>query len=429
MDSSGPMPPPTPGEVDSISAETDANLSVLDRLFVLMQIGTAYSATHPECERAAKELLQAIDSAAPPFSLQFVQEGAFRNRGMLPLTPEIFGKATAVSTSLAHLGFQEISFTAPTVRGLVGLGKALAAARLASTEEYSDAQFEGIVLRQMEHARRGSAAEEVNEEVYAATQFVSALESVEAVLSEKASWPWGKVVAMIRRLERAHERGPSVFSEALERAPGGWSPARRCLAACWRLHAVLARLDVSRRTVRALVHVQAAIGATGLRDDGDGSFEYAAHLAHDRIEGSRLASRSGVDPHRLRVAAAIRALRDPGDNPLAKWRGWIRESYTMETHRVRGGADFTPAEVDLLGERLGRAAGSSESDLALLYRLLVEHAGQIPTGTLVWVPGAGVGRVVDVGEQLWRPRVLIGGRVRAVKDPVRLMVGSAAVAR
>ena len=113
----------------------------------------------------------------------------------------------------------------------------------------------------------------------------------------------------------------------------------------------------------------------------------------------------------------------------SRWIGWFKQIYAMEIARAPSDVEFHLSDLDLLGEAFRSAAAAPEGADHAFLRLLVDHVGQLPAGALVWVAGAGVGRVMgnqSESSDPWRPRLLVGGKIRVPDKPVELVLDAAA---
>lgn len=409
---------------ESSAADTRA---VLESLFLLMRMTGLHGRQHPQTNHAALVLGRCVASAQPPVVLQFIAGAVFRDRALVPLDAERYLRSAAVGRALENLEVQEIALDpGPPLPSLLSLGEALARGQQGPVAgEMPEGGWDGARLRDIPHARWGNDAEQVDTEVFVAAQLALALADTEACARDAGTaWPWARGLSAIRRLERALAQDGPATARMLEAAPGAWGPERRSLAAALLALRVLESLGANQGTRRAAGHAALALGLTGYAAREGAPLERTAQLLVQRLVSAPGAShRSGVEPHRIRVAALVHPLGADEAKPRAHAvLGLLRLAYELEVLRCPAGVTFTLTAADLLAHAAQEAGRSLDAGWV---RALVHALGVVPVGSRVQLPDGREGVVLGEGaeDDPWRPEVLVGQERLVPSGRVRLLSG------
>lgn len=416
-----PTPAPAPDTAGDHGGHTR---DIVERLFVLSRVVLMHGPRHPLVDQTVAVLAQNMAAAAPPFALQFVGQGVFRDRVLVPMDAEHFTRARLLATALANLGAHELAVdAAPTPDTLLELGVLLARGSQGPGDDLERAQLPGLRFREIPAARYGADSTQVDPEMFAIAQVALAIHDAEALHAQRdGAWPWSAGVGLLRRLERAMDAGAAPTMRALDTAPGPWSVARRALAVCHHVMTALSDLKVAPSTRRAIAHAAAAVAVHGLQEREGLPLEAAAKAALRRMLDAPLPARTGVEPHRLRTLALVRGVAMRSNEP-EQWTGAmavIELAYAMERHRCPEGVDFALARVDLLAFAAAAMEGGFDPRWV---RALVTRSGQIPPGATVRLADGRVGMAMEPGDSgdPMRPRVLVDGAVVEPESAVRLV--------
>ncbi|MFC1707064.1 hypothetical protein ACFL59_09630, partial [Planctomycetota bacterium] len=293
----------------------DANVTgaLVEQLFALMRNTSFYGMTHAQTEKAAAALALVIREAMPPFSLQFVADGIFRDRTLVPVDVKRFKKVGGVTTALRNLSADELSFDdVPSHDELLRLGFALAQGTKGRCNTLEGFDFSAVRWREIPEARWGEHAQEVDSAEYSLTQIALGVADMERILEhEGPAWPFPLGIAVIRRLERAVATDAATAGRALEMAPGAWTPPRRAVSAAFHALAVLDQIGCLRSTARTTAHAVLTLAATGFACRWGKAIEEAANVAMERVIAAPVLGFSGISPHRLQVCTILHALSEP----------------------------------------------------------------------------------------------------------------------
>lgn len=390
---------------------------LIDQLFLAMKTCSIHGAAHPSTRAVVESAQMAVRDTSPPFALQFVSGAVFRDRRLVALELETFTRARELAAALANLSVHELAFDeVPHADALLRLAGALARGAQGPSEALSLINLPPMRWRELPHARLGEDAEQVDGQVYTASQVVLALAEAEQIAARTdGPWPWATGVSIVRRLERAIEIDLQATARAVELAPGAWTPTRRTIAAAFAVSAVLSRVGVSDFVRRAATHAITAACVHGYRARAGTDVEPAAQAALRAMLRSPVRAGSGVDPHRLRVSTLVHAL---GGGRNAELLALLRLAYLMERKRSPAGVSFDLTGIDLLAYALNELQTEAS---APWIRALIATLGAVPMGAYVLADGM-LGVVMEPSESgdPWRPKVLVGGRMITPAAPVQL---------
>jgi hypothetical protein len=400
-------------------------MKVLDQLFGLARRIGIQGQEHEQVLEAADALLDAIEQAEPPFSLQFPGEGVLRERVALPLSVEDFRRCQHITASFDRIAVQEITFTASASAADVITLAALIHAAGQRAVRSTLPRLEGITLARLRRSNTSDAGDAALE-LFTANQVVLAIDQCASLIAAGAPWPWRRGRELCWRLERCMIASVSATARALELSASPWTPARRALCAAVRVAAVLVRLQASALTTRAAMHAMLLIAGQGLRPRLGVDFTEAAKLALRAVLPQAAAAEEPLSPHELRACTLIHAaagLQAGGTTlPLARL---LHAAYELERERCPGDLSLARSALDLqawLGDAI--TMGTVHPQIG---RALLATVGLVPAGAHVLSEGRlGVVMGGSGSGDAMRPRVLVGGRVEIPNQPVQLYSALAA---
>lgn len=335
--------------------------AVLDRLFVGARTVAAYGEHHPQSEAAALDLAEAFRAMGAPTTVQFLGDGVFRDRQLVPVGFEGFVQGRQLGAAMGAVGAREllvddVPSAAPLLPLLTMVGRALSG----GTEGLDHVRVPGLRWRDVGGAVWGEAGEKVEPELFAVGQVALAVGAAEALLALKSGpVDWTEALGVVRRLDRALEAHEEAARDALERAPGAWSPARRAGSAALLGLLVMRRLGAVAWSARCVAHTALVLGLHGYHAREGVPLVHAA-LQATRLLEQPVPSRSGAEPHRMRVSVLIdRFARYPEDR--GAWlgvMGLVELLYTLELWRSPRAAEGDRLRPELLAMLAGGAGES-----------------------------------------------------------------------
>jgi len=412
----------TTGNVSAIS-DRPAISNLLDGLFLLERTYGSHGVSHPLTSHVASQIEIVLNGLAMPFSIQFVGQAVFHNRILVPLDLKTFKQSTILGRAFENLGVNEMTFHAPPpLKEIIRLGEALAKGGVGPSEFLQTTHLTGISWQELEGVRWGVEMEVVDPEVYAATHVSLAVAECESLLEGKGeAWEWGRGLGVVRRLERTIDTSTAGTLRALDISQAGWSVARRCVSATLRVMLVLAQLDIVTGLRRSIAHSVLALACQGLRDRGGDPLVRAAEGLLHRLLRTQSFSRTGIEPHRVRVDALVHQLL-PASSEDRRARSilhLILLAYDLERRRRPPGRDFDLTSADLLAFAVQESGRRYD---AVYVKMLVVSTGMLPAGSLVKLADGRVGAVIVANpESPLLPRVLIGRQIVIPTEPVSLV--------
>ena len=391
-------------------------------LFLLERTLRSHGAAHPLARQIAGRLAESIHEVGPPFSLQFMGAAVFRDLTLLPVSLQTYKQVVDLSDSLRNLGVNELTFdNIPALTDLIHFGEALSRGSNTVSDALDTLAIPGLSWREIEGIRWGLDVEEVDPDIYTATQVALAVADTERLgLLPEDPWDWTAGLSVVRRLERAFQVNPAATARALEITQEGWSVARRAVSAAHRILAVLYSLGATRAVRRAASHGALALAVQGLQERGGTMIVPSAEALLPRLITSKGFTRTGVEPHRLRVDALIHRLHPE----FSEHRNTtcilhlLLISYELERRRCPPGVTFDLTSGDLLALAAQEAGGRYDAGFV---RLLIETAGQVPVGASVRLADGRIGLVLLANPSAPRlPKVLVGAQVMTPTEPVSL---------
>ncbi|MFH1530989.1 MAG: hypothetical protein ABIK09_09690 [Pseudomonadota bacterium] len=397
--------------------------ALLGSLVLLERTVRSHGTSHPLARQIAGRLAQSIHDAGVPLSLQFVGAAVFRDLSLVPISLQLYKQLVELSRSLRNLGVDELTFDAvPGVSDLVRLGDALTRGAAKASDALGSLAIGGMSWRAFEGARWGLDTEMVDPDIYTATQVALAVVDAEHLVAGRDKpWDWARGLAVVRRLDRAFRVSPPATERALEIFAEGWSVARRAVSAGHRALAVLDNLGATRVVRRAVTHGTLALAVQGLRPRGGEPIVPSAQTLLPRLVTPRGFTRTGVEPHRLRVAALVHRFH-PEYAQLRKTPcilHLVLIAYELERRRCPKGTDFDLTSGDLLALAVQEAGVRYDPGFV---HLVVETAGRIPVGAHVRLADGRAGIVLSTNPTAPRlPKVLVAAQVVTPTSPVSLI--------
>ncbi len=407
----------TPEEVQRLEG-------MVESLFLLFRTATSHGAGHPLLKQVCEVVCEKIEAVGPPFAIQFVGGVVFHNRNLVPVTPKVYPMSVAMAKALAHAAVQELTFhVRPTPSDVL----AFAAEIVRSNRPRGQLpvlELRSMEWRTIEGAVHGAELEQVDPEVFAASQLALAVSEVEMIMmGTSETWDFPRGVSAIRRIERCVGAGPLPIARALEIAPGTWTTARRAVAACIHLIGTAKLLDVSAKSYRAAAHTLLACACMGYQPREGLAFDQAVRAAHKYLVEAPGDSRSQAEPHRVRTCGLLNSLLHQQSasesEPTTNLLGFIEFCYDLERMRCPADLTYELSLTDVLAT-LGPAA--MRNGLGLQYKAMVTAYGQIPPGSKVVLEDGRVGMVLEASEQNpLLPVVLVEGKIEQTLRPVILV--------
>lgn len=367
--------------------------AIIERLFVLTRNVAVHGEAHPLVLQNAEALVAAMESAVPPYALQFVGQAVFLDRTLAVLDPLNFSRSLKLARALAAIHVNEVGVEyTPTAPQLVGLARVLA------TRGATAPTVDGLQLRELRGVRGGTAGESVDPELFASAQMVRALVEAEALeAAVGAGWHWSHGVSVVRRVERARQVDFAACVRFLDHAPGERSVARRGVGALLSALAMTGAAGVSAALCRVAAHAALALALQGLAEREGASFVEAVETALPRLVETLLGGGSAIDPHRQRVCALLHSVAARIDEP-ARWNPLARAAalaYDMERLRCPLGPAFDHPSLDLLA--WGARVAGREHDARWARALLAAH-GVLPPNAKVELDDGRMGVVLGGAE-------------------------------
>jgi hypothetical protein len=406
----------------------EAMPEVVLSLFVLLKTVISHNATHPFARQMATKVVEAVSQSEPPWALQFIRGGVFRDRELVQMGPGGFRRAQTIAMALSRLGFHEITVEKEVDEDAwLRLCEGLAKGAIGGNDGLTGVEIDGLSWRAIPDASWGDEAEEIDPEVYAIIQLALCRIDCERIYEQvherdaREGWPWPSGLVVMRRLERALEADAAATARTLELAPGSWTPARRALSATIEVIRVLKKLGVDPREWRAAAHLTLILCVLTFEPRGGKMMlEVSADLLTFLTGQFSSTKRSGLPPHHLRVSTLAHLIAQPDPS---KWLPLIHlVSLAHELERERAPEDL---ELDLTrADLLAIAARDMGVRFAPVWvKALVDVHGAIPVGARVRIGGGEQGVVLDARAQ--EVDVLLGsGVMKTVKPQVLGLVSS-----
>ena len=267
--------------------------------------------------------------------------------------------------------------------------------------------------------------EVVDPEVYTATQMALAVSDAEVLIRKREDpWEWGLGLAVVRRLERAVATSPPGLLRALEISADGWSVARRAVATTLRVMLVLNQLRTVLALRRAIAHATLALACQGLQPREGEPLTRASVGLMNRLLRTRSFSRTGIEPHRIRVDALVSQLmpENSEDRRLRSVLHLLLLAYDLERRRCPVDRDFDLTSGDLLAFAVQESTRRYDAGYV---RVMIMSMGMLPTGTIVRLADGRVGVVImPNAEQPLLPKVLVDKKIITPTAPVSMASGA-----
>lgn len=362
--------------------ETKPHARLLDALHSLLQGVRTFGPSHPRAHQAADACARAMQVAEPPFALQIVGHGLFRDYKLISLGAAHFERLRALAESFSRHDLHELRVQArPQPSALLAMAGFLQGS--STTQQppaLPDLELRGLRLEEAEAEvrPRGLAGEGL-----ALLRLHRAALVVEAVHAQ-GSCGAGRALAVVRRLEQSLGESPRQLLAALELNTRQWTAARRTLSCTLLTVAVLADLGAQHANLRAIGHTALVCALAGLREPHGLTLSDAADEALRRLRAEASQENFAGSRHLLKVGALLRDLRR--GRPTLAAGGLVELSYGLERSRPLRPAASSRCELLAQLEHEGAIA-----DVWL--RAALRTLGGVPAGSLVAHDG-GVGLVL-----------------------------------
>ena len=405
------------------AVETKVCEQIVERLGILMRTLAMHGSNHPMAEKAASAAAESFNDGRPPYSLQFVAGGLFRNRVVVPVDVERFGQVQQVSKGFHNLSIHELSVDEPLRAVSVHtLGRLLARGASGPAGLDPELRIAGLRWRVIPGFTAGGDSAMVDPSLFSAMQVIHAIREAGELSGQiDEPWQWKNGISVVRRLERALFTAEFVTKRAVELMPGGWTVPRRALNVCLLVMHVLERLGVDRITRRASSHAALALAIQGLTDRDGMELHDAAGILCERFVVGVMETPTGIDPHRLRATAIahfIATARTREEAPIGVL-GLIHLVYCLERRRRPRDLLVDLSLPDLMAYAVSYAGEVFDPSWV---RALISVLGPVPVGSPVRLSSGELGVVIGPGPSRdpWRPLVSVEGEVRVSGTPVQL---------
>jgi hypothetical protein len=208
-----------PGSSESrANGETEqATREMLQSIFELVRAVALHGREHDLVTESAEALAEAIEHAAPPFTLFVFADAVLRDRTPLHFELEAFRRMQQLAGAMRRWSMQELAFEhVPEPEDLIEFAQAV----MTTTHVNRTARrpnVPGLVLGAVwRPSAPQSAAAEAALEVYASVQLTRACAEAEALGASDGAWPWARAQALCARIERLTQAGASAAARSLE---------------------------------------------------------------------------------------------------------------------------------------------------------------------------------------------------------------------
>ena len=397
---------------------------LLEGLFVLLRTATSQGPGSPAMKQVCESACLKVRAVVPQFSLQFVRGLVFKDGNLIPLTPRTHAMSQATARTLAHASIHELTFLRePVPEEFLRLAAELVRSSRPKNQTLS-LDLPNIAWRCIEGSLRGGDLLSLDPEMFAASQLALAIAEVEAIMmSATEEWEFRRGVSAIRRIERLVVAGSLPVVRALEIAPGGWTTAKRAVAACVHLLSAALRLRVAPISYRPAAHALLATACFGYQPREGLLWQQAVVVTHSHTVGAAADGKKGPELHRLRTCALLDRLvsieQQPADQANPPLLSFIAFCYELERLRCPTDLSYELTITDSLALLWPTASGDG---LGIMYKALVSAYGFVPPGSRVVLSDRRVGFVLEApAETPLLPIVLVDGRVEAALRPVSLL--------
>lgn len=401
-------------------------VEVLQSLFVVIKTVAAHGPDHPFSLEMSKRLAKFVDESKPPWKLQFIKGGIFRDLALLDLGVEGYSRAGSIGKALARTGKHEIELKKNlTPEQWLRFGRVLSDAMLRRQVDLESLDLPGLSFNAIANANFGEDDDEMDPELYAISQIALAMDDIEQIESMLSNgWPWRRAMSILRRLDRAIDSDVKAATRALELAPGGWTPSRRAASAAFDAMAVLKSLSIDGATTRVAGHVMLALGLNGYDEKGGQSMIEALPKTIDNLNQTigKLV-RDMLPPHPFKVMTTLQSFTAQRPDQWMGFMHLIQTVYQLELERVPIDASFSLTRGDLLAlaaQEMGTVYSPS------WVKMLIDVHGQTPPGAHVRMPDGRIGMVL--GSQGKTIELLVMDRVVTLSDSTPLTLISSAEA-
>ena len=391
------------------SPPLESMIDVLQALFVAIKTVAGHGPDHPFTLKICTKLEQEVQVSAPPWKLQFIKGGIFRDLRLLDLGVEGYHRLSPLGKALARQSKHEIQLErAPTALEWITIAGALQRAMLNADADLDELEIPGLSFHTIANAGFGDNEEELDPEIYAIGQIALAMDLMESIEPEPEQWPWQRAMTLLRYMDRAISSDLHAATRALELAPQGWDAMRCAASAAFHVMASLKDLGVDGATARVAAHAALILCVYGYTHPTPISMHEIAPKALERASQSvEVLMREVLPPHPLKVLTTLRSVFETSPD---KWMGFLHlilMSYDLEQERIPTDVAFNLTRGDLMvvaTQNMGTRFAPS------WVKLLVNLYGATPPGSYVRTPSGALGVVLDTKAE--HVRVLIEGQIQ-----------------
>ena len=392
-------------------------------MFVMIKTIISHDASHPLALKMAERLHDAVAQSSPGWSVQFIRGGVFKDRNLIELGNDGFGRAQLIARALENLGFHEIVLAqAITTQDWLTFGTALARGALGPSEALENLRIDHLSWRTIPNAAWGAETEDIDPEIYAISQIANALTEAEDLeknpifstsTSHLGEWPWQVGLGILRRLERALEVHERAAVRALEMNASGWPAHRRSVSVAFETMRLLRQLRVSPSQYRASAHFALALGFMGFDDrGGDPAQVVAKEVLQALSQKPTKGLRTGMPPHHLKVCSLAHLFAQPDPMRWIASLHLVQLLYELERERCPPDTTFDLTRADLLA-LAAREMGTRFPHIWV--KALVDMHGAYPVGGFVRLGDGDVGVILD--ERAGKLDVLAHGNLLSGINP------------
>lgn len=372
-----------------------ASAQSLLALFILVKTVAGHGPEHPLTLQMAQTLAEHISQSAPPWRLQFIRSGVFRDMNLMELNGEGYRRARTLAMAMNNLGVHELKIEqAVDAHTWLRLAVELARGMMSPSPNLEQLELPGLSWRKIEHAGSVHEADDIDPEIFAITHVALAMRAMERwPQPQPARWPWRLGLTILRHLERAVDANTQAATRAMELAPGGWTPQRRAASMALHTLAVLGALEQPESARRASAHTALALGFCGLTARSGAGFEQASDLAQRKmLEGLEDFEPERLPQHYIQTCAFTTQLQGPPTDWLPSTH-LLRLLYDLERERCPEGTTLSLTLADLLAIA-ARDMGSVYAPAWV--RALIQAHGAWPPGAHVRLADGRTGLVLTV---------------------------------
>ncbi len=360
-----------------MKASTVSDPELLDALFRTLRSVQMHGQHHPQGIGAVADFV-AVITPRLPVVVTFAAGGAFVDGTIVPINLEGWQRVKAVMEPLKTMVANELHFRVGlTAEEMMAVGVAWAEGARGNRFAIDElGALAGVGFRGLGSVSRGKNVEVVDRDVAVVAEAALAVRDAEGLQLETEAWTQQALI--VRRLERRVFEHPHPAMVAFEQSTP--TVPRRAISATVIAGALLRHLGASAAATRAGAHAALVMGLGGLQHRGGYGLVEARRRGLQWVLADPW-GRSGVEPHRLRVASLLLttadSTTDAGGHPILDV---TTLAYEVERRRCPEHLPFDLSNADLWAAVATRAG--IDFKLRSL-RALISCFGAVPAGA--WV--------------------------------------------